>query len=75
MENEKKSIEKPTTSFEGWALKNAIAGDTFFTEKNDKSMTAFAKYYKRKIKTERIIAVTGDKLKPTAYSLTKVTLI
>ena len=75
MENEKKATAKPTTSFEGWALKNANVGDTFFTEKNDKSMTAFAKYYKRKIKTERIIAVTGDKVTPIAYSLTKVTLL
>lgn len=75
MDTEKKVISKPTTSFEGWALKNSNAGETFFTEKNDKSMTAFAKYYKRKIKTERIIAVTGDKVKPTAFSLTKVTLL
>lgn len=75
MDNEKKATTKPTTSFEGWALKNANVGETFFTEKNDKSMTAFAKYYKRKIKTERIIAVTGDKVKPTAYSITKVTLL
>jgi hypothetical protein len=75
MEDKSKTTSKQTTSAEGWMLKNGIVGQTFFTEKNDKSMTAFAKYYKRKVKTERIIAVTGDKLKPTAYSLTKVTLI
>jgi hypothetical protein len=75
MEDKSKTISKQTTSAEGWMLKNGMVGQTFFTEKNDKSMTAFAKYYNRKVKTERIIAVTGDKIKPTAYSLTKVTIL
>jgi hypothetical protein len=55
MEDKSKTISKQTTSAEGWMLKNGMVGQTFFTEKNDKSMTAFAKYYKRKVKTERII--------------------
>ena len=75
MEKKKRNISKQTTSVEGWMLKNAEVGDCFFTEKNDKSMTAFAKYYNRKVKTERVIAVTGFKTKPSAVSLTKVTLL
>jgi hypothetical protein len=75
MEEKNRTTIKQTSTAEGWMLKNGNVGQTFFTEKTDRSMTAFAKYYLRKVKTERIIAVTGDKLKPTAYSLTKVTLI
>lgn len=75
MEDKIKTRNKQATSAEGWMLKNGNVGQTFFTEKNDRSMTAFANYYNRKVKTERVIAVIGDKLKPTAYSLTKVTLI
>jgi hypothetical protein len=74
MGNEKVST-KAQTSVEGVMLKNGIVGQTFFTEKTDKSMTAFAKYYKRKIQTERIIAVTGDRKHPSAFALTKVTLL
>ena len=62
-------------SIEGYMLKNGKEGASFYTDKLDKSMTAFAKYYDRKIKTERVIAITGEKTKPIAISLTKVTLL
>mgnify|MGYP003350551319 CR=1 FL=1 len=63
------------TSYEGYMLKNAPKGQSFFTIKSDKSMTAFAKYHERKIKTERIVAISGIKKEPTAFALTKVTIL
>lgn len=75
MEKKKRNLSKQTITVEGWMLKNAEVGDSFFTEKNDRSMTAIAKYYKKKIQTERIIAITGYRLKPSAFSLTKVTIL
>lgn len=71
----KKEKIKSTTSIEGMMLKKGDAGQHFFTDKQDKSMTAFANYYKRKIKTERVIAITGFKQEPTAITLTKVTIL
>lgn len=74
MTKETKAL-KPTTCCESWMLRHGKEGETFFTDKSDRSMTALAKYYDRKIQTERIIAVTGGKLKPAAYSVTRVTIL
>jgi hypothetical protein len=64
-----------SASIEGIMLKKGNEGDYFYTDKQDKSMTAFATYYKRKIKTERVIAITGYKQEPKALTLTKVTIL
>ncbi len=47
----------------------------FYSTKKDKDLTAIAAYCNRKIKTERLILVSGrNQQKPTAGSITKVTL-
>ena len=62
MEEKNRTTIKQTSTAEGWMLKNGNVGQTFFTEKTDRSMTAFAKYYLRKVKTERIIAVKANRI-------------
>lgn len=61
-------------TIESILLSQANKGTTFYTEKDDKHMTALAIYYKRTIKTQRIIAVV-DKDDPTAVRLTRVKII
>ena len=45
-----KNTSEARISIEGYMLKNGREGSSFFTDKADKSMTAFAKYYNKKIK-------------------------
>lgn len=74
---EKKRTQKKSGQYtcESWLMANGEKGTIFYSSKRDKSLTAIATYYKRRIKTERIIAVTGSKAIPTATNLTKVTLL
>ena len=60
---------------EAFMMQMGHEGDSFYTEKRDKTITAYATYYKRKITTERVVVVVGDKASPTAYNMTKVTLV
>jgi hypothetical protein len=66
---------KNEQSAESFAIKNGVAGDRFFTSKPDKSMTATAVYYKRKIATERCICITGSMSEPKVETITRVTLL
>lgn len=50
-------------------------GEVIYTHQADKWVTAQATYYKRKVKTERIIALEGSILEPIAVPLTKVTIL
>ena len=50
-------------------------GLIFYSAKKDRHLTAIATYYKRKIQTERLIAVTTAKENPIATYITKVTLL
>ena len=59
---------------ESLLLSQAKKGTTFYTEKDDKHMTAMAIYYKREIKTQRIVAIV-DKENPSAIKLTRVKII
>lgn len=61
-------------TIESLLLSQANKGATFYTEKDDKHMTALAIYYKREIKTQRIVAVV-DKENPSAVKLTRVKII
>ena len=47
----------------------------FYTHKKDREITAIATYYSKKIRTERLILIEGNKEKPQAKNLTKVTII
>jgi hypothetical protein len=61
---------------ETWWMKNGVPGDVFYTQKDDKQMTASAVYYKRKITTERIAAFNiGDFPDAPAERITKVTIL
>ena len=56
-------------------IANGKAGDSFYSDKADRHLTAIATYYKRKITTERFIAVTSQSDNPIAHKITKVTLL
>lgn len=49
-------------------------GSVFYTTKGDRYVTAIASYYKKKVKTERLIVVVAKKM-PTATRITKVTIL
>lgn len=67
---------KKTTSFASWQLSTGKAGDIFYSEKENRYITGLAVYHNRKVKTERLIAVSTIATKPqTAIYLTKVTII
>lgn len=69
MENEK---NKTYTDLATFFIKGK-KGDTIFSEKNDNHITALASYYKRKVSTERIIALSAIKQNRVIYYLTKIT--
>ena len=60
---------------QGKTLKEAKMGEVIYTHQADRWVTAQATYYKRKVKTERIIALEGSTLEPIAVPLTKVTIL
>lgn len=62
-------------TLESWMIKNGKIGKTFYSDKKDRHLTAIAVQHKRKIKTERLIAVTTWKKVPEAKQITKVTLL
>ena len=46
---------------EAWAMINFKSGDYFYSHKPNKDLTAIANYYKRSVKTERMIAIDSEK--------------
>jgi hypothetical protein len=66
-------MNKPNT-VEALSLLHSKKGTIFYTNKDDKSMTAIAVYYKRKISTERMILVSYSS-EILAEKLTKVTIL
>ena len=67
-------MKKEKNKIESLMLKKGYSGEHFFSDKNTNSLTALAIYYKRKIKTQRIVAIIGNGKKPIAFTLTKVTI-
>jgi hypothetical protein len=72
-----KIMRKGQFCLESWMLKNGKAKQVFYSHKKDKDLTAFAHFYNRKIKTERLIVVSyaNKEFKPIASTITKVTLL
>lgn len=68
--------KRQTRTIESWMILNGKKGDHFYSDKEDKYLTAIASYYKRKVTTERLICVRTIKngRKIEAYYITKVTL-
>jgi len=62
-------------TLESWMMANGMKNKSFYSDKQDKDLTAIANYYGRKIITERLIMVTTKKKTPTATYITKVTLL
>lgn len=60
------------TSAESILLTSLNAGQSFYTEKQDKDMTAIATYYNIRIKTERLIIINHITL--NTNRITKVTI-
>jgi hypothetical protein len=66
---------KGQTTIESWMIANGKDFDVFYTTKKDKTITAAACHHGRKVHTERLIVISGDKEKPIATTLIKVTLL
>lgn len=62
----------PKRTAEAGAFLYLKKGEYFFSSKSDRHSTAQAHYYGRKIKTERMIAVSTDTGTPMAENVTKV---
>lgn len=62
-------------TIESYMIANDKIGDSFYSDKADRHLTAISTYYKRKIKTERFIAVTSQSDNPSAHKITKVTIL
>lgn len=60
---------------ESYALRDGKPDDVFYTNMSDRNITAKANYYKRKVKTERAVIITGTQIDPVANSILKVTII
>lgn len=62
-------------TFESIALANGKKGDIFYTEKLQKHLTAIAVFHKRKIQTERIVAIKAGGTEPEAKYITRITIL
>ena len=68
-------MSRKICTVESFMMINGLSGTSFYSEKKDKAITAIASFYKRKIKTERIIAISKNVNSPISKMITKVTLI
>ena len=60
---------------ESFMLVNGKKGEHFFSSKKDSYLTMLAHVYNRKIQTERYVCVKAWHKEPTAYAITKITLL
>ena len=56
-------------------LTNANRFYVFYSVKTDRQLTALASAYNREIRTERVVVVDGNRTKPSAHPLIKVTIL
>lgn len=66
---------KGQTTMESWMIANAKEGLSFYSDKQDKHLTAIATHHKRKITTERLIITTTGGKEPKSKYITKVNLL
>ena len=73
----KKSSKRKNQQYtlESWMIVNGKKGDSFYSEKMDRHLTAISTHYGRKITTERLLTVTTGKSNPIASYIVKVTLL
>jgi hypothetical protein len=60
---------------EQYIIKTQPQGTVFYTDRPDRHITAISSYYKKRVKTERIIAVTTHKKTPESQIILKVTIL
>jgi hypothetical protein len=61
------------TSVESIALTTLKSGESFYTHKHDKDITAIASYYEKKVKTERLLLLNTQT--ETVEKIVKVTIL
>ena len=61
------------STLESIALTTLKPGDYFYSHKMDKDLTAIAFYYKKKIKTERLMLINPQNY--TVQKITKITIL
>lgn len=66
---------KGQSTVESWMIANGKMGNTFYSDKMDRHLTAIATHHKRKILTERLITITTGGKSPKSKYITKVTLL
>jgi len=59
----------------GWMIANGKKGDSFYSHKKDRHLTAIANHHSRKIVTENLIVISDYLTTPEANKLVKVTLL
>lgn len=62
-------------TIESWMIANGKEGESFYSDKIDRHLSAISTHHKRKIMTERLITITTGGKEPTAKYITKVTLL
>ena len=65
---------KRAKNIEIYFIMTEPAGSVMYSDKDDKYITAVAHYYKRKVKTERLITVCHNVGEATGYIL-KITIL
>lgn len=61
------------TTVESIALENLKQGESFYTNKQDKDITAISSYYGKKVSTERLITVNPNSIE--TQRIVKVTIL
>lgn len=61
------------TSVESIALSNLKQGESFYTNKQDKDITAISSYYGKKVSTERLITINPSTAE--TQRIVKVTIL
>jgi len=67
--------KKGQFTFESWMIANGNTGEHFYSDKMDRHITAISTHHKRKVKTERLIAITTGGKTVVGKYITKVTLL
>lgn len=75
MRKNKQGRPKGQSTMESWMIANGKEGEHFYSDKMDRHLTAIAAYHKRKIITERLIAIKPGDKEPISKYITKVTLL
>lgn len=71
---ETRGRKRGPVTIDSWMIENCEVGYSFYSDKDDRHLTALAAQRKRRISTERLITITTGGKDPVAKYITKVTL-